>query len=228
LLELLVGGVRVNLRLKIATLLASGLLSGVFFTPVSEAHPPADGGAPDAGLTDAGPGADGGPTECNINGVFYDDGAVDPLNPCLACNVARNTSQWTDAPDAVVCGPNLRCFGGVCAPGCELDGGYIGAGRTDPTGCRVCGTDDLWTQATDGKACSLGPNSTVALFCFDGQCEPGCRINGGLQHVGDRNPANSCQRCGVPSANEWTAAPWGSSCADGGICDLNGNCGFGT
>jgi hypothetical protein len=210
----------VKLEAKVPILLAIGAASGCCFTPVQEPI------APGGGTKDAGQAHDGGPStspQCTIEGTIHSDGDVDPLNPCLYCHAARSTTQWTDSPEGADCATGRHCFGGTCQNACELDGGYVPPFTN--TVCSFCSEAGVWTPAADGDSCSLGPIDTVALFCFDGNCQPGCKIDGVARHISELNPQNSCQKCWISNGYQWSNVDPGTSCADGGTCDLNGNCG---
>jgi FG-GAP-like repeat len=214
-----------TLKVKIAMLLAIGLLSGCCFAPVSE---PIVSPTTDAGGRDGGTRPDSGlptPTQCLINGTTYSDGALNPANPCQSCQIAEAVSFWTGLPDGEACGGGRTCVSGACIIPCIIDGGYVPVGGTDPTGCLSCTREGLWTPARDGTPCTLGPTTTIPLFCSSGVCGPGCTIGGTYYGAGEKNPRNSCQDCEIPSGTTWTNLQPGTSCAGGGVCDLTGNCG---
>jgi hypothetical protein len=61
-------------------------------------------------------GAGCGAGRCDIDGVCYPNGTVNPSNPCQACVVATSATAWSPVADGTTCGAGLNCQAGACVP----------------------------------------------------------------------------------------------------------------
>jgi hypothetical protein len=65
-------------------------------------------------------GACAGCTGCLIGGTCYQNGAVNPSNPCQYCDVSRSTTSWSNYPDGTACtrgdcgAYTAYCLSGTC------------------------------------------------------------------------------------------------------------------
>ncbi|HUB05572.1 MAG TPA: hypothetical protein VMB50_01150, partial [Myxococcales bacterium] len=129
-------------------------------------------------------------------------GAVDPQNPCDACNPGASATAWTPVSSGTACDGGL-CAAGSCQPGCLIAGELLASGAIDPVDpCRVCAPADstsAWSAETDGTPC--GPGS----FCTPAGCEDGCVSDGGTG-------------CGCASGRESCAGADIDTCVDSANC----------
>jgi hypothetical protein len=51
--------------------------------------------------------------QCDIGGVFYSSGAMNPVNVCNVCTPGSSTTNWSNVPDGTSCGGGY-CSAGVC------------------------------------------------------------------------------------------------------------------
>jgi hypothetical protein len=212
-------------HVSVALLLATGLV-GCCLKPTGEPVVPQ---ALDGGFPDGGPSSDAGElTSCTIGGIKYASGAANPLNPCQSCQLAASTSDWTNLAAGTTCTGGGVCIEGACLQGCVSDGGYVEIGTLEPTGCRRCvpTASGGWTPVPDGTPCAFP--YIEGVVCHAGSCDMGCFINGTFFASGSANPENSCQRCSIMSTSQWTTQLPRTPCADGDLCDPNGNCGPGS
>ena len=114
--------------------------------------------------------------KCLINGVCYNRGAVNPLNPCQECRDdmgGQYKTQWyndntNSCSDGSNCTHTDHCSSGTC----------VGTSYVCNDGL-ACTTD---TCNGDGT-CTYTLNSGY------------CQINGGCYSRGTLNPSNPCQEC---------------------------------
>jgi hypothetical protein len=182
------------------------------------------------------------PTSCEIDGVVYEDGAVNPANVCEVCDLAGSTTDWTPGDDNVPCGDGgdrVCCAGSCCAEGecctllvcgfcgCEIDGEVYEELAVNPANaCEVC--DPVlerfaWSPQADDSACGAGGEQVCCggVCCAEGECctlegvcEPcNCTIDEVEYEEDAVNPENECEVCS-PSDDKtaWSPAHDGDSC----------------
>lgn len=108
---------------------------------------------------------------CFIDGVVHDDGRRDPRNPCRQCLTKESTTSWSIGVDGpYVCSDRAAfCLGGVCTPGCFIDGEAVPLDTTHPSeSCLVCPRNGShgWSALPDRTSCG------AALECRSGACVP--------------------------------------------------------
>jgi len=75
----------------------------------------------------------------------------------------------------------------------------------------------------DDKA--VGWKCGIGRVCNDdSDCVDGCYIDGTLYAIGEKSPANACDRCLSSAEPGWTRAEPGSTCGEGMVCDATGQC----
>lgn len=135
---------------------------------------------------------------CLIGGACYNDGAVNPSNPCQACNAAANPNSWSPANDGGQCGGLCQwCQAGACTD-------IPAAGNQDPFSecptCRVCDGAGSCQPAADG---SDPKNECQAAECLLDSCRAG-----------------SCAApAGSACADGNTLDCWSAACDGQGTCD---------
>jgi hypothetical protein len=176
---------------------------------------------------------------CTIEGVQFDDGAVNPGDFCEVCN-AVNPTSWTPR------------FHPDCPPPCIIDDVYIAYGTANPLNeCEECDgglSDTSWSfkghntrcgsnqdqLCCQGVCCEPGACCTPEGSCAVGGSEvcDGCDIDGNFYPNGERNPATVCQICEIDvSTTSWTNDDFwpcndiphrscchGVCCMDGEVC----------
>ena len=133
---------------------------------------------------------------CLIAGVCYADGALHPSDPCLTCDVARESERWSAREGASCAEPGECHDGGTCnAQGeCEL--------RAEPRGTSCSdGADPCQSWACDGEgACTLSKSAS----------DQPCGSVGPCQVQGFCDGAGSCAGSGVREL--------GAACEEHGVC----------
>ena len=159
--------------------------------------------------------------QCDIDGVCFDNEAVNPDNPCEVCRVLTATDAWSfdDAntcDDGDACTADDTCFEGTCMGTIALcdDGNACTAGLCDPE------TGDCAYENVEG-ACDDGDPCTVDDTCGDGSCAPGAPLD-----CDDGNPC-TVERCepGVGCVSEPLD---GVACDDGEPCTVGDMCNAGS
>jgi hypothetical protein len=102
-------------------------------------------------------------------------GALNPLNPCEACQPDEAIEEWTMLLDGTACGPGAKCLAGMC---CNGAANCLGK----ECGTDACGGDCGLCKA--GTSCSSGQ-------CVDDLCTPDCAG----KECGDDNCGGSCGSC---------------------------------
>jgi hypothetical protein len=169
---------------------------------------------------------------CEIGGAFYAMNAVNPTNPCQACEPAMRTKAWSDIADNTPCGNGQVCGQGECGTGCMIGGTLYGSGVANSmNACETCqpGTStSAWTDFADGASCGSGKVcSTVSGVVT---CGAGCYIGGIFYASGTANPGNVCLWC-EPKMSTTVTTAWGNvadglTCGTGDVCHAGG-CGAG-
>lgn len=120
-----------------------------------------------------------GCTQCRIEDVDYDDNTPNPFNDCERCEPSRSTNTWTVRPNNLSCTstPDGFCCNGLCLPIEEFCDG-------------VC--------LAPGECCNAEGDRV------DGDCVPGCTIDGASYDDGAVNPDDFCQVCDVAAPTIWS------------------------
>ncbi|HBG28855.1 MAG: hypothetical protein A2Y10_00600 [Planctomycetes bacterium GWF2_41_51] len=145
------------------------------------------------------------PNHCIIDGQCYENGDVNPENPCQQCNWSVSTHAWVN-------NNNLSCDDGVS-----------------------CTKDDYCVSGTCTGvpySCDDGLECTIDTCYGDGGCShtidnEHCFINGQCIAPGTISPSNQCQSC-IPSISKTTWSNSMNSCNDGDSCTRNDVCSNGT
>jgi len=170
-------------------------------------------------------------TQCDIGGVIFASGAVNPANACQSCQPGTSTTAWVALASGTTCGAGGVCIAATCTSGCYIAGAFHAAGSTNvANSCQICqpGTSTtLWTSL-NGASCGAGE------VCNQATCGSGCYIGGTVYLPGAANANDLCQSCqpGV-STTAWTTAASGptycaqtATCVNLGTDPLNcGSCG---
>jgi hypothetical protein len=157
------------------------------------------------------------PNVCTILDGSYDDGALNPANPCQVCSYTSNPGTWTSLPDTTPC-PLGICIGLVCQPGCVVDGGAIPEGPDPNDPCRSCipatSTTD-WIYLPDMTHCN--PDGGAGAFCVSGLCN-GCLSSTEVCFNGSACCSRLCdgQRCYDQTL--------GGTCEDDRSCASGNHC----
>lgn len=159
---------------------------------------------------------------CFVGSAFVAASAVDPNEPCLACDPSKSTSGWSALADSKPCGNGQVCLGGKCGTQCIIAGKSIPTDTIDPNNpCDSCqpGTStSAWTPLADGTTCG------ASSYCRADSCTYGCFIDGVVRAQGDQNPANPCESCdNATSATSWTNLETPYGCNSGEVCHA-GSC----
>jgi len=189
---------------------------------------------------------------CLIDGVCYQNGALNPSNDCQACLPAQSTSAWTNLVSGTSCSDDGisctldQCNGlGTCthpiaSDWCRIGGVCYSRDTLNPSNdCQEC--NPSWSQtawsnrangascADDGIACTLDQCNGLGV-CKHPTASDRCLIGGHCYAPGDKNPSNDCQECNPTlSQTTWSNRASGASCTDDGDwCTVDQCDGFGT
>lgn len=154
------------------------------------------------------------PGWCLIDEACYEDGEVDPANPCQACVTALFTDRFvTDdtltCEDGDPCTLDDRCVSGLCvggAPKCD-DGNPCTEDSCQEGACDHQDLSDV--PCEDGNAC------TVDGVCVAGECKGTTRLC---------DDGNSCTEDGCDPATGCTYAFNSDPCDDGNECTVGDVC----
>ena len=163
------------------------------------------------------------PTSCNISGNTYQNGALNPSNPCQSCQPSQNLSVWTNVTDGTVC-PLGQCSNGTCQSTCPSpctasgNGGctfYFQSNYNCPGGSWNIGEQAFDCQSacpyTVTNNCPAACTSSGGLCTYYSQSQYPCP--GGTWNIGEQ--AYECQSaCPYTVTNNCPAACTSS----GGLC----------
>ena len=163
---------------------------------------------------------------CAINGACYVSGAVNPNNPCEACNPLANSTGWTQAA-------NTCLIAGACFPN---------GGVNPANACQICDVNQAATSwTTAGNTCTIAGQcyasgavnpSNSCQICAPAQSATAwsqalstCIIQGQCFASGSTKPGSPCLRC-APDQNAagWTSAATNTPCNDGNACSSDDHC----
>ena len=150
----------------------------------------ADAGGVDDAATDVGVvGADAYDSDsggrCEILGVSYSDGELNPANSCQMCDFS-NPTRWTIAlREGSPCGNDMHCDGeGLCRPGCGIDDSFYEFGTAHPSNeCLLCSQSNqtTWTKREAGSPC--GGASSLMRCDPDARCVRYLAVSAGGLHT---------------------------------------------
>jgi hypothetical protein len=86
---------------------------------------------------------DGGAAACWLNGQSYEQGSVDPDDPCLTCDTSLDGGTFV----ALQCPAGMLCARGVCRGACQIGGVSYRAGAYNPSDPSTCCNPDLSAHA---------------------------------------------------------------------------------
>ncbi len=205
-------------------------VDGTQFSPVTDGTPCA-GGVCVAGTCEA--------LSCVIDGTKYSNGALNPGNPCQACDVATSRTSWTTRPNNTTCGGG--CASGFCNFGtCQFFGSFPCAASECAFGsCNVTtgNCEQFPNPAKIGLSCtvvSANPCLAAQGTCdASGQCVAPSVVGRSCSRASDpcRESEGTCndqaQCVTAPKPGE-TCIPAGNQgecrTTAAGTCDPAGNC----
>ncbi|MDD5307170.1 MAG: kelch repeat-containing protein, partial [Deltaproteobacteria bacterium] len=127
------------------------------------------------------------PSQCDIDGALYADGAVNPENECQVCNAALSATSWSVGTDGTECSNGL-CHTGSCSfDECLINGTWYEAGAA-VTGCTYCSPATSSTSATNRPAgfdggcgtstCAVDTCAGNVFYDYPGTCQKTCNASG--------------------------------------------------
>ncbi len=157
------------------------------------------------------------PLACEVNGITYDAGAIDPNNDCGKCEPLVSTTGFSPIGDGTVCDAGV-CYGGVCVDDfCYIDETILAASTAGPGGdclsCQPTVSQMNYSASPDGTPCTVDGGS----YCQTGSCELLCLVDGGLYQPDASTPV-PCQSC-YPDTSITAFSP----VLDITPCDAGGN-----
>ncbi|MET0285962.1 MAG: hypothetical protein ABW352_15880, partial [Polyangiales bacterium] len=142
---------------------------------------------------------------CSIGGICVAPNALDPGNPCRACQPARSTNSYTPLGAGVPCDDRL-----FCTSGDACDGAGTCAGRARNCSDQIDCTVDSCDEGND--RCVSSANG-------------GCLIDGACIGAGSSDPFNPCRSCQpAVSLTSWSHRAAGYACDDGAYCTTGDAC----
>ena len=143
---------------------------------------------------------------CRIGSACIADGAINPADPCEACDSAVSTTGWTPRATGASCDDDLYCTTGTT---CDASGA-CGAGT--PRDC------------SDGRTCTTDTCDETADRCTSALAS-GCLIGGACVADATPNPANACEACLPATASDgYSPTAVGTACDDGQYCTTGDAC----
>lgn len=182
---------------------------------------------------------------CKINGLCYLDGAKDPSSNCLLCKTSTSTTAWSAGPDGVACASDsLSCTADACKAGkcnhqllpgyCIISGTCYKQGAANPqkacSGCYPGVSNNAWSTATNGTACTADNFACTNDTCSAGVCTHPlkggwCKIGSACYAAGASHPTLECTSCNPgTSTSSWTASQDGTTCKSDGLVCTNDTC----
>jgi len=168
---------------------------------------------------------------CQIAGVVLAPAAVNPLNPCLACNPSADRTNWSALTDGTACDGDQLCMGGSCQAGCLVAGAYYVPMQIDPiNACQSC-QPDVALQAFSPLTGLPQSGCDAGQVCATGACAGGCFIDNTFKPPGERSPSDNGLCCSPASTvDDWTNAfiapsplPTGAGPMAVAVADFNGD-----
>lgn len=146
-------------------------------------------------------------TVCTIDGTCYVDTTINPLNPCLRCDTAANTTSWTTRTGQP-CSSGAFC---MVQEVCDASG--------------ACG-NGVQRDCQDEHACTADTCNPTTRTCDHTLTGATCLVPGaGCVAQGDPRPGFPCQYCDTALAPDaWTLRNPGTLCNDGFFCSVGDAC----
>ncbi len=171
---------------------------------------------------------------CLVDDVCYEDGDVDPENPCQTCMTALFTDRFTiddtlECDDGDPCTSDDHCAEGVCVGGgamcddgnaCTQDSCLDGVCSHENLADVPCDDGDACTQ---GDVCTLGACVGTSRVCDDGNdcTDDGCDSAVGCTFAFNSDACDDGNDCTVGDMcvrGECTAGEGRLDCDDGDAC----------
>src|SRR5450755_2081082 len=156
---------------------------------------------------------------CTIgNGQSFQEGELNPANPCESCELLLTDQAWSPLPDGTTCPAGGTCLSGHCWHAPDA-GAVLDAGPDSDAGPGDAGNPDAsidWDASCCFIDAGLPPPCDGGGYLVGGTCVLGCTIDGGLFAPGELVESYHCQFC-VPDAST-TKSTTGSR---GTYCPLN-------
>lgn len=145
---------------------------------------------------------------CLIAGACVASAALDPTNPCLACNPGDSTTMFTNVLNGTACDDGAFCT------------------ETDSCTEGVCGGSAR--DCSDGLSCTLDTCDEVGDECSNELTATSCTIDGMCVADGALDPTNPCMACNAATdMNAYTPVMDGTACDDGAFCTEVDSCSAG-
>ena len=169
-------------------------------------------------------GDDDDATECTIGGATYQDGAINPNNGCLVCDLSQSSSGWSLASDGVSCDDGEYCNGAdTCQSGSCVHGG-------DP-----CESDEVCNEEDD--SCDPGSDDDDNVDdddtddddnVDDDDAATECVIGGVTYNDGQTAPDNVCLVCDASANSDGWSFNDDATCDDDVYCNGTDTCASGS
>lgn len=186
---------------------------------------------------------------CALDGACWNDGDINPANPCQMCDTTT-PEQWSGTAQGTVCDDGLSCTGNDACDGagqcigdidatCAIDGTCYPDGAVNPNNpCQACDPDrdqtswtplDAGTTCDDGLGCTANETCNGQHKCVGDLVADYCLIRGTCYGEGtDRPDVADCQFCdSALDPYGWSLQPVGTTCDDGLACTGDGTCNMG-
>jgi MYXO-CTERM domain-containing protein len=143
---------------------------------------------------------------CYIEGFCVSEGAIDPTNPCRACQNAISATSYSPVDAGTPCDDGLFCTVGTTC-------NDLGACEGSPHDCE------------DGLDCTVNVCNETDDACVIDSISVGCLIEGGCVAEGAIDPADPCRACQHSvSATNYSVVGTGTPCEDGLFCTVGTTC----
>jgi hypothetical protein len=178
---------------------------------------------------------------CDIGGVGYAAGTLNPNNSCQSCSsapeydngmpIARTT--WDSVADGTTCGSDGVCSFGSCTSGCYIDGTLYSAGASNPSQanadgdvCQTCQPDVNtagWSDLPDGTGCGIVNGG--GCMCLQGaptECGEGNEACCGGTTCYDGVCSNGTCQCGAQG--QGCCSNLNTGCFENLVCTSDAGC----
>lgn len=154
--------------------------------------------------------------QCRDGELVVDPGEHHPEAWCRVCGSVEGRPALVNLEMGTACGETRHCIMGHCVDSCLIDDGFWDVeGRNPANPCFQCipeRSTSEWVKGADGLYVCKKPGE----FCLDGDCTPGCFIDGEVIALGSPHPTEPCLHCPERGARFWTPRSERSPCGDGG------------